>query len=333
MKSYIDKLSAQLGETISKSEEVCRQLSLIPGPESLAVLLSLSTDKDPYYRRLSAIYLGRHTLATNALNKLLELLEDKNSYVVVAAAESLLSIYQRHPLSVNEDEISASPIRHQFITMLESEVPALRSLAVKAIGNFNNKEDFDLVFGVYENITEDDQVRKAAALAAYNLASALTWRQLLEKFKQGSCEFKILACKMAEKFINTARAEDILDLTQDPNVNVRLAAYEAFHAITNSSNDKKIDYPKTLDSTTAGGYLLCDNQELNDRLTHLLKEACHVFNDHPGDWKTFSKDRYAQQLANEIKANPWLGRRMLDLKDRVISMLVYRAFEILNRGD
>ena len=75
-------------------------------------------------------------------------------------------------------------------------------------------------------------------------------------------------------------------------------------------------------------YELSEDPELNDRVSELLNVACHVFHHHAdGTWKTVGKEYYASLLARELAANAWLTRVLLDLEDRVISMLVYRAIE------
>ncbi len=366
MKHNIEELSKQLGGSIGKLPEICRKLCLIPEIDALKVLVNLTSHKDHYYRSMAAIYISRHPLGSNAISNLLELLNDKHEYVVVAARESITSIHHEYPIIIEEKEVAGlltllhsnntkvaleaakvlllidrPELRQQFIKMLESETPELKSIAIEVIGKFNHKEDFELIFEIYEHENVNDQVTRAAALAAYNLASSLTWQKLFEKFKHGDSDLKLLACKMAMRFAGKADVEHILDLTEDTDIYVRLAAYEALHTARGESLDparlskknlinyNKKAYPQIFADESIIEYSFCENQELNDRVTYLLNDAFHVFDCHPGDWKTV-KDYYAKKLAKEIKANSWLGPRMLDIKDRVISMLVYRAYEIID---
>lgn len=76
-------------------------------------------------------------------------------------------------------------------------------------------------------------------------------------------------------------------------------------------------------------YELSNDPELNDKVSHILNEACHVFYHHAdGSWKSVAKEYYASLLAREFSANEWLPRILLGLCDRVVSMVVYRAIEI-----
>jgi hypothetical protein len=74
----------------------------------------------------------------------------------------------------------------------------------------------------------------------------------------------------------------------------------------------------------------------NERLSHILNEACHVFKCHAaGTWQTIDKDRYAKMLLGEVHNKPSLIRKMLKLQDRVVKMVVYRAIDLqkLEHGD
>lgn len=79
-------------------------------------------------------------------------------------------------------------------------------------------------------------------------------------------------------------------------------------------------------------YSFGNNDELNKRLSTLINELCHVFRHHPdGNWKTFYKPKYARLLAAELESNPALIRKLLQLKEPVVSNITYAAIELLKK--
>lgn len=76
-------------------------------------------------------------------------------------------------------------------------------------------------------------------------------------------------------------------------------------------------------------YTFGTDAELNARLSELLNEICHVFRYHAdGHWKSDYKPEYAKRLAVEIRAKPSLIRKLLALKDPVVSNVTYAAIEL-----
>lgn len=81
-------------------------------------------------------------------------------------------------------------------------------------------------------------------------------------------------------------------------------------------------------------YNFSDDAALNERLSSILNEACHVFRWHAdGNWKTEYKPRYAEILAKELKARPSLIRKLLKLGDPVVSNITYAAIALNQAGD
>ncbi|MEL6367895.1 MAG: hypothetical protein AAFR91_02265 [Pseudomonadota bacterium] len=89
------------------------------------------------------------------------------------------------------------------------------------------------------------------------------------------------------------------------------------------------------DGWTDLAYSFGNDEELNERLSALLNEVCHVFRHHAeGVWKDYDKPAYAKKLAAEIEARPSLIRKLLALKDPVVSNVTYAAIELTkNHGD
>lgn len=64
-------------------------------------------------------------------------------------------------------------------------------------------------------------------------------------------------------------------------------------------------------------------------ISAILNEAKHVFEWHKeGLWNLEYKDGFASLLVPYIRNHPKLIRQILDLEERVFSMVVYRAVEL-----
>ena len=81
-------------------------------------------------------------------------------------------------------------------------------------------------------------------------------------------------------------------------------------------------------------YSISPDAKTNERISAVLNEAVHVFDWHKdGLWKTEYKDGFARLLIPDLKNNPKLIRSILNLDDRVFSMIVYRCLELTNLAD
>jgi len=79
-------------------------------------------------------------------------------------------------------------------------------------------------------------------------------------------------------------------------------------------------------------YPLTPDEQVNVRLSSILNEAAHVFDWHAeGLWKSEYKDGFARLLVPDVKQHPKLIQSILKLNDRVFSMVVYRAVELLKQ--
>lgn len=80
-------------------------------------------------------------------------------------------------------------------------------------------------------------------------------------------------------------------------------------------------------------YPLSPDAQTNARLSAILNEAAHVFDWHAeGLWKSEYKDGFARLLIPDLRQHPKLIRSILKLNDRVFSMVVYRAVELLDEN-
>jgi len=76
-------------------------------------------------------------------------------------------------------------------------------------------------------------------------------------------------------------------------------------------------------------YEFGDDKALNEKLSFILNEACHVFRHHSdGNWKKTYKPKYAAMLAEYISERPSLIKKLLKLKDPVVSNITHAAIEI-----
>lgn len=81
-------------------------------------------------------------------------------------------------------------------------------------------------------------------------------------------------------------------------------------------------------------YSLSPDEQTNARLSAILNEAAHVFDWHAeGLWKSEYKDGFARLLIPDLKQHPKLIKSIIMLNDRVFSMVVYRAVELLHEND
>jgi len=78
-------------------------------------------------------------------------------------------------------------------------------------------------------------------------------------------------------------------------------------------------------------YSLSPDQTTNTRISAVLNEASHVFDWHAeGLWKSEYKEGFARLLVPDLKRHPKLIKSIIALGDRVFSMVVYRAVELLD---
>jgi len=76
-------------------------------------------------------------------------------------------------------------------------------------------------------------------------------------------------------------------------------------------------------------YEFGDDEDLNEKLSFILNEACHVFRYHAdGNWKEIYKPKYAKMLAEHITKKPSIIKKLLKLKDPVVGNITYAAIEI-----
>ena len=95
---------------------------------------------------------------------------------------------------------------------------------------------------------------------------------------------------------------------------------------------QRIDTDAT-DDTDDVSFHFCEDEDLNERLESLADEARHVFDRHAdGHWRTDYREEYARRLCAEIRANPWLIKRLLAMKDRLIASLTYRAMQLRDQA-
>jgi len=75
---------------------------------------------------------------------------------------------------------------------------------------------------------------------------------------------------------------------------------------------------------------------LNQYISALVNAAWHIHRSHPADWKRGElrfKDEFAARLGLLILKERALVRHCLNQNDRVLSMLVYRALELIDAGE
>jgi len=72
-----------------------------------------------------------------------------------------------------------------------------------------------------------------------------------------------------------------------------------------------------------------DDEKLNKEVSFILNEAVHVFRHHAdGNWKEIYKPKYVNMLAEKISAKPSLIKKLLKLKDPVVSNITHAAMKL-----
>ncbi len=71
-------------------------------------------------------------------------------------------------------------------------------------------------------------------------------------------------------------------------------------------------------------YHLTSSAELNNEISSQINEVIHVFKYHnDGNWKSYYKPKYVQRFSNFIEERPSLIRKLLALKEPVVSNIVH----------
>tara|TARA_R110002126_G_scaffold285314_2_gene435574 strand:- start:6631 stop:6942 length:312 start_codon:yes stop_codon:yes gene_type:complete len=90
-----------------------------------------------------------------------------------------------------------------------------------------------------------------------------------------------------------------------------------------------LESPVVNDGWHDQNYIFGDDDVLNKRLSALINEFCHVFRAHSdGNWKTIYKPRYTELMALELLNKPSLIRKLLALKDPVVSNITFAAIDL-----
>ncbi len=94
---------------------------------------------------------------------------------------------------------------------------------------------------------------------------------------------------------------------------------------------KKME-PQQNDGWSDEAYDFGHGNDLNQRVGHILNEACHVFYYHSsGVWTSNHKETYARQLIPYLEEHPSLIGQLKQLDDRVVKMVLYRAVEMTKK--
>jgi HEAT repeat protein len=323
----VPHLESRLGGDTMTSLESADILAAIGDLASLDVLVRFAGHRHPFMRRIAVEALGQHPLAPQAVTTILSLLHDASPVVVRAACASVA-------------RIGSEDARSRLRELGEAAEPSTRAAAIEALGAFGDPLQLEFFQHVLQHDTAPEVVR-AAEGAVKKLITATNWRPFFDEWSGSpNPARRVAACTLAQRYASAADSARIDPLTRDPLARVRRAAWRASWRLRGASDwpatplppghrrEQKARQPSRNDGGSDQLYDLSDDPELNDRVSEILNVACHVFHHHAdGTWKTVGKEYYASLLAREFAANAWLTRILLDLGDRVISMLVYRAIE------
>ncbi len=75
-------------------------------------------------------------------------------------------------------------------------------------------------------------------------------------------------------------------------------------------------------------YSLTSDPELNNKISAEINEAIHVFKYHnDGNWKGYYKPKYIERFSKFIEDRPSLIRKLLALKEPVVSNIIHSAIK------
>jgi len=93
--------------------------------------------------------------------------------------------------------------------------------------------------------------------------------------------------------------------------------------------NKEDEYFGDKDIGSLDNKLICNDKKENADLNQILNTVVHVFHSHNcGTWVSFDKPRYAKLLLPFIQKHPSLIERILNMKNRAINMVLYKAIEM-----
>lgn len=324
----VSALATRLGDDVQESAEVCRILSEFGTDESLEALVASAANPDQWHRRLAIEAIGDHKLGRQASAVVRRSLSDQSPYVVRTACQAVANL-------------KLKDARQDILPLLKADDPSTGTVVVEALGAISDDSDFDTLLKIIDYDDHPD-VQASAEGALKQLVGAHNWRILFDRWRgHAEQDSRRWVCELAGQYGDVRDIRKLEGLTHDQSLHVRVAVRRAIHKLRGEPEDvpqplphgkrrpRGVPEPPKQDGWQEIEYELSENAELNDRVSLILNEACHVFRHHAeGVWRSHDKDAYASLLAEELKANPWLARSLLNIGDRVISMLTYRAIEL-----
>lgn len=192
-----------------------------PEPEATAVLVDLTRSPDPHLRRSAVEAIGKHCSARNAVDVVLKMLDDRDSFVVQAASRAAAALR----LAAAHDRIQG---------LIEAKDEDTRYTALEALERLWEPSDFDAVFARYRN-DPSDKVRKRAACTLAENVGAEHWEPVFQAWSRDSIpRHRTWACSIAERFGNRGALPILSALVSDPDGHVRRAAERASKEIYKS---------------------------------------------------------------------------------------------------
>jgi len=192
----------------------CLALGTKDEPIAFKVLLEALESDDWQIRRFALESIKRHRRAREAEQAIVKMLFDVDPVVQQTACKVC-------------GELGFTAAHDGILQLLASDDPHVRDVAINALAQMWDPDDFAPVFALYQ---KDDRraVRVAAAKVLRKQATRHTWRTLYRAWiEDREVRHRMWACELAAKFGDRSLLPELESMTNDRNRNVRIAASES----------------------------------------------------------------------------------------------------------
>ncbi len=315
----------EFGTDTDETRTLCAMLAAIQIPAAGEALRELSRHAHENLRTAAVRVFGERLTEPETMDRLRFALGDARARVVKVAVD----VVREHKLAAFRNELralAAMPNESASSDWLHIANEALATLA-----EFCSVEDLDLGTRAFS----DQKLERGGSLLLDALARHLPLDSLLP-FAADQRELSTQLVAGLATRNGAQRLEELAACGTEPIASIAKISRRAWqekslppYIAVNDRLPLDAIRKQQHDGSNDLQYRFCLNEELNQRLEGLLNCACRLFHRHGKDnWLATHRDDQAAQVCPEIRANPWLIRRLFALKDPVVASLAYRAIQL-----
>jgi len=214
----IPELRAMIHNPGPKAWAAIRALTEKPESEALEALIELTRSSDPHLRRSGVEAIGRHAFGRRAAKVVCQLLRDRSSFVVRAAALAAANL-------------RLLPAHGRIVSLIKAAEESTRHDALRALEKLWHPYDFESVFDRYLH-DSSDRVRKQATWTLHKNVGAEHWERVFLAWSHDPVpRHRVWACELAQRFGNRSVLPALQALEADSDGHVRWAAMQAVEDI------------------------------------------------------------------------------------------------------